>query len=85
MKCPFPGGGGFLFNRCLHRACPAGDSNDRVPGMTIIFYLKKNFFDMILLQYNMEAEGLGQRPAVGVTTFKKRNSEKRAGWILSFS
>ena len=27
----------------------------------------------------MEAEGLGQRPAVGVTTFKKRNSEKRAG------
>ena len=29
----------------------------------------------------MEAEGLGQRPAVGVTTFKKRNSEKRAGLV----
>merc|ERR1719229_2172238 len=34
---------------------------------------------MIVSQYNMEAEGLGQRPAVGVTSFKKRNSEKRAG------
>ena len=33
------------------------------------------------LQYNMEAEGLGQRPAAGVTTFKKRNSEKRAGLV----
>ena len=33
------------------------------------------------LQYNMEAEGLGQRPAAGVTTFKKRNSEKRAGVV----
>ena len=29
----------------------------------------------------MEAEGLGQRPAAGVTTFKKRNSEKRAGLV----
>ena len=28
------GGGGFLFNRCLHRACPTGDSNDCIPGMT---------------------------------------------------
>ena len=28
------GGRGFLFNRCLHRACPTGDSNDCIPGMT---------------------------------------------------
>merc|ERR1712080_62370 len=33
---------------------------------------------MIVSQYNMEAEEKGQNPACGVTTFKKRNSEKRA-------
>ena len=28
------GGGGFLFNCCLHRAGPTGDSNDCLPGVT---------------------------------------------------